>query len=126
MMRFITLDAGSLHGNNNVFNFSVVSRIMKLIQSHCSTEEGSADTVVTAMNEVNGKHCFSGFVCWVLGFSTETLKPIFKEIVNRLRTLHYVGDTTHMQIFSVGVNQYKGACLQMLEVVAFRRQFFSF
>jgi len=61
-----------------------------------TVRHGSADTVVRAMNDSNGKCRFSG------SDSSETLWRIFKKI----GTVDYVGDpTTHA---NVGVNRFQG------------------
>ena len=61
-----------------------------------TVRHGSADTVVRAMNDFNGKCYFSGTD------SSETFRRIFKNFC----TVDYVGDSTpHAK---VGVNRFKG------------------
>jgi len=77
-----------------------------------TVRHGSADTVVRATNDFNGKRYFSG------ADSSETLWRILK----KFGKLDYVGDPTPHS--NVGANRFKGACLRMREVVAVRRLFF--
>ena len=79
-----------------------------------TVRHGSADTVVRAMNDFNGKYYFSG------PDSSETFWRIWKKFC----TVDFVGDPTpHANVGAIGS---KGACLRMREVVAVRRLFFFF
>ena len=63
---------------------------------HITVRHGSADTVVRAMNDFNGKCYFSG------SDNSETFRQIFKKIC----TVDYVSDPTLHA--NVGVNRFQG------------------
>jgi len=93
--------------------FCTLNQMMEnMSPSFITVRHGSADTVVRAMNDFNGKCYFSR------SDSSETFWRIFKKFC----TVDYVGDRTLHA--NVGVNRFKGACLRMREVVAVRRLFF--
>jgi len=80
------------------FGQLILSKTVKIVATGChiTVRHGSADTVVRAMNDFNGKCYFSG------SGSSQTFWRIFKKFC----TADYVGDPT--QHANDGVNRFKG------------------
>ena len=75
---------------------AMLAELQSKMSSQCGTVVPTADIVVRAMNDLNGKCYFSG------SDSSETFSRIFKKIC----TVDYVGDPTPHA--NVGVNRFKG------------------